>query len=602
MFEEDSLSSYRSRIYLPAIYLPFVFLLKRFLILLAYVHPWIPDVYLHRLQCVSLHSTPVRQRHSINILLYNHQEDIRSLVTHLSAPSCLSLWFHSSVQINYLLVSLTICVSPFCYRRSDPYRMHRMSSTIDPATVLLSITQDGRPIEYYVEEFLQLANQVPWNDGTLKVVFWTGLNDHLYLLAPAATTPGSLAQYIDYVLLLAGSPLTVGAIDEDDKVAPVPKSTPVEGISIPKSKSEMTVTKIIPPPETAMMVPPPKTAMMVPPPETAMMVPPPVTVMMVPPPATKIVPPPETAMMVPPPVTVMMVPPPATKIVPPPETAMMVPPPETTMMLPAARQCPPVPAPRMCPPVPAPRMCPPVPAPRKCPPVPAPPEHPLVPAPPERPLVPAPSERPLVPAPPERPTEPAPPEWPLEGNLPKKIFLGGHIPLVCVAGPRTKATELPDLPWPPEKNRPWPPEPPVPPWPPESPDPPWPPEAPDPPWPPEPPDPPWPPEPPVPLRLPELPVPPGLPEPPVPPWLLESPDPPWRLPQSLCQSPASRAPTPPPRYYYYGAGRAFREGEVMLRVCLSSTVSYHTHACTWSHLSLDYAHLHLITSLIKPSL
>ncbi len=66
----------------------------------------------------------------------------------------------------------------------------------------------------------------------------------------------------------------------------------------------------------------------------------------------------------------------------------------------------------------------------------------------------------------ERPTEPAPPEWPLEGNLPKKCFWGGHIPLVCVAGPRTKATELPDLPWPPEKNRPWPPVAPDPPCPP----------------------------------------------------------------------------------------------------------------------------------------
>ncbi len=461
MFEEDSLSSYRSRIYLP-----FVFLLKRFHILLAYVHPWIPDVCLHRLQCVSLHSTPVRQRHSINILLYNHQEDIRSLVTHLSAPSCLSLWFHSSVQINYLLVLLTICVSPFCYRRSDQYRMHRMSSTIDPATVLLSITQDGRPIEYYVEEFLQLANQVPWNDGTLKVVFWTGLNDHLYLLAPAATTPGSLAQYIEYVLLLAGSPLTVGAIDEDDKVAPVPKSTPVEGISIPKSKSEMTVTKMVPLP-AAMYVYPrarkwasnsadlrakvldpsltsARSALKSFPPLPSQ--PSPAAKSESPPPATKIVPPPETAMMVQPPVT-----------------AMMVPPPKTAMMLPAVAKCPPVPAPRKCPPVPAPRKCPPVPAPRKCPPVgtpepaprqrtpepaphqcplvaappkhpqvPTPPERPQVPAPPERHPVPAPSERPLVPAPPVRPTEPAPPEWPLEGNLPKKILGGGpYTPCLC---------------------------------------------------------------------------------------------------------------------------------------------------------------------------
>ncbi len=109
-----------------------------------------------------------------------------------------------------------------------------------------------------------------------------------------------------------------------------------------------------------------------------------------------------------------------------------------------------------------------------------------MPAPPKRPLLPASPERPLVPAPPERPTEPAPPEWPLEGNLPKTIGGGGHITLVCMAGPRTKATELPDLPWPPGKNRPWPPEAPDLPWPPEAPDLPWLPEAPDPPWSPEP--------------------------------------------------------------------------------------------------------------------
>ncbi len=51
-----------------------------------------------------------------------------------------------------------------------------------------------------------------------------------------------------------------------------------------------------------------------------------------------------------------------------------------------------------------------------------------------------------------------------------------------MAGPRAKATELPDPPWPSEKIGPWPPESPDPPWPPEFPDPPWPPESPDPPW------------------------------------------------------------------------------------------------------------------------
>ncbi len=41
--------------------------------------------------------------------------------------------------------------------------------------------QDGRSIESYVEEFLHLIHQVNWNDDTLKIVFWSGLNNHLFL-------------------------------------------------------------------------------------------------------------------------------------------------------------------------------------------------------------------------------------------------------------------------------------------------------------------------------------------------------------------------------------------------------------------------------------
>ncbi len=74
---------------------------------------------------------------------------------------------------------------------------------------LLTITQDGRSIESYVEEFLHLIHQVKWNDDTLKIVFWSGLNNHLFLLAPPATTTGSLAHYIELVLILPGSSFTV---------------------------------------------------------------------------------------------------------------------------------------------------------------------------------------------------------------------------------------------------------------------------------------------------------------------------------------------------------------------------------------------------------
>ncbi len=74
---------------------------------------------------------------------------------------------------------------------------------------LLTITQDGRSIESYVEEFLHLIHQVNWNDDTLKIVFWSGLNNHLFLLGPPPTTTGSLAHYIELVLILAGSSFTM---------------------------------------------------------------------------------------------------------------------------------------------------------------------------------------------------------------------------------------------------------------------------------------------------------------------------------------------------------------------------------------------------------
>ncbi|CAM4549728.1 unnamed protein product [Leuciscus chuanchicus] len=50
----------------------------------------------------------------------------------------------------------------------------------DPATLLLSMTQDGRLIEDYVDEFLELSHLVPWNDDTMKMVFWSGLDNHMF--------------------------------------------------------------------------------------------------------------------------------------------------------------------------------------------------------------------------------------------------------------------------------------------------------------------------------------------------------------------------------------------------------------------------------------
>ncbi len=131
------------------------------------------------------------------------------------------------------------------------------STSSPPEKDRLMITQDGCSIESYVEDFLQLAHQGDWKNDSLKIVFWSGLSNHLFLQAPPAATPGSLAQYIDHILILAGSSFTVEEVPAS-QLPSAAKSVPV-------------------PPPAAMMMPPPA-AMMVPPP-AAMMVPP--AVMMV---------------------------------------------------------------------------------------------------------------------------------------------------------------------------------------------------------------------------------------------------------------------------------------------------------------------------------
>ncbi|ROL55620.1 hypothetical protein DPX16_23637 [Anabarilius grahami] len=70
---------------------------------------------------------------------------------------------------------------------------------VRPADRLLTLFQNGRSIEEYVEEFLELSYLRAWNEETLKSVFWYGLEDHLYQQVPAATIPCSLAQYIDFM-------------------------------------------------------------------------------------------------------------------------------------------------------------------------------------------------------------------------------------------------------------------------------------------------------------------------------------------------------------------------------------------------------------------
>ncbi len=81
-------------------------------------------------------------------------------------------------EIKKLVSSIqTLLISFLLWQKTRPLnRQHlRMNSILfDPAALLYTHTQDGRPIEEYVEEFIGLTHLVPWSDGTLKTFLaWT---------------------------------------------------------------------------------------------------------------------------------------------------------------------------------------------------------------------------------------------------------------------------------------------------------------------------------------------------------------------------------------------------------------------------------------------
>ncbi|XDV50752.1 hypothetical protein PO909_019767 [Leuciscus waleckii] len=106
---------------------------------------------------------------------------------------------------------------------------------VNPVNFLLTRFQDGRLIVDYVEEFLDHTHEVPWNEDTLKIIFWCGLDYHLYQKVPAAATTGSLKRYIKDILWFCGSPYTI------EEAAP--ESCPAE-TTLPESRpAEMTLTE-----------------------------------------------------------------------------------------------------------------------------------------------------------------------------------------------------------------------------------------------------------------------------------------------------------------------------------------------------------------------
>ncbi|KAI2661020.1 Retrotransposon Gag-like protein 9 [Labeo rohita] len=94
---------------------------------------------------------------------------------------------------------------------------------MDPASRLF---RGNQSIEDYVVDFCGLYYLVAFNDVALKDIFRHGLNEPIRSCLPGRKIHWSLEQYIDFALLLAGSPFTVGISDEgrcNPAVTPIPQ-------------------------------------------------------------------------------------------------------------------------------------------------------------------------------------------------------------------------------------------------------------------------------------------------------------------------------------------------------------------------------------------
>ncbi len=83
-----------------------------------------------------------------------------------------------------------------------------------PEDFLLTIIQDCRPIEDYVEEFFVWTEGVVSKERTLKTIFWDGLDDFLYHLMSTSYSSWSLGCYIEHALRLSNSSFTIDEIHD----------------------------------------------------------------------------------------------------------------------------------------------------------------------------------------------------------------------------------------------------------------------------------------------------------------------------------------------------------------------------------------------------
>ncbi|KAL0153347.1 hypothetical protein M9458_051343 [Cirrhinus mrigala] len=89
---------------------------------------------------------------------------------------------------------------------------------------LWCLRQGGRRLERYVEEFLELANQLSWHDAALGACFHLGLDrETIRCNLPVCDYP--LIELINLILYLNGSNFEVEEMNEDKSRYPAPSGT-----------------------------------------------------------------------------------------------------------------------------------------------------------------------------------------------------------------------------------------------------------------------------------------------------------------------------------------------------------------------------------------
>ncbi len=74
-------------------------------------------------------------------------------------------------------------------------------------------------------DFCKLSYQVDFKESFLKDIFWFGLSKDISRLMSLNNHHWTLEKYVDFALLLAGSPSTVGVVEEEHSHSTVPATS-----------------------------------------------------------------------------------------------------------------------------------------------------------------------------------------------------------------------------------------------------------------------------------------------------------------------------------------------------------------------------------------